>query len=420
MASISLWDLIPPEVKEHIFNCSDDLLTRYLNHLLTHAEIETHGNEIWRIAIKTEWDEDLSTLPPNHFPTIKTGLELVASRQVYIRLCTFRPDLINTNHLKDQFDPTKVANEDRPMEKLGTLLDCLSDLLIHVPLRQQWYDGIPEWLKNDKLTLFCVAACFGHNALLESLLTDPELRNNHTDSSLATICLKFAVRFGDQHTVSLLLQREHIYVGYDNNAALFCAYANGSAEMVELLLEREIPEIDVDNDEEITQILVTACENGNVAVVRLLLENDTFQYYADYQAALYYAAKGGHEEVIKLLFWEGMEIDVNGEYELVPVFGVAAQNGHLEVMKTLVGAGADPSGYDNYAISMAAQHGQLEAVRFLLSFPGVDATVSNNYPIQMAARNGQTEVVKLLLEIPGVDCTVDDHDLRPNTVNLRP
>ena len=92
------------------------------------------------------------------------------------------------------------------------------------------------------------------------------------------------------------------------------------------------------------------------------------------------------------------------------VVRLAAQSGHIDVVKFLVTLpGVDPTILDNITIQYAAVCGHLEVVKFLVTLPGVDPAANGNHAIKWAALNGHLEFVKYLLTFPGVDPTADDN-----------
>ncbi|SCO09473.1 related to ankyrin [Fusarium fujikuroi] len=126
--------------------------------------------------------------------------------------------------------------------------------------------------------------------------------------------------------------------------------------------------------------------------------------------ALSYAARYGHENVVKLLVARD---DVNPNstdrlYGETPL-SWAAKNGHAGVVKFLLGNQgiiADCVHKNRQTpLSFAAENGHLEVVRLLLSRHDVDPNSTAwrvGTPLACAARKGHTAVVKLLLEKQGV------------------
>ncbi|KAI1042022.1 hypothetical protein LB505_012173 [Fusarium chuoi] len=126
--------------------------------------------------------------------------------------------------------------------------------------------------------------------------------------------------------------------------------------------------------------------------------------------ALSYAARYGHEKVVKLLVARD-DVDPNstdGLYGETPL-SWAAKNGHAGVVKLLLdnqGILADCV-HENHQtpLSFAAENGHLEVVRLLISRHDVDPNSTSwrvGTPLACAAQKGHTAVVKLLLEKPGV------------------
>ena len=103
------------------------------------------------------------------------------------------------------------------------------------------------------------------------------------------------------------------------------------------------------------------------------------------------AAENGHLAVVKYLHKNGANIAAYNNYAAV----YAAENGHLEVVKYLYENGANITVGDNYAVGLAARNGHLEVVKYLHQ-NGADITADNNYAVRKAAENGHLEVVKYL------------------------
>ena len=87
----------------------------------------------------------------------------------------------------------------------------------------------------------------------------------------------------------------------------------------------------------------------------------------------------------------------------------AADNGHADIVKMLIDAGADPSSEDDLALRVACTAGHTDVVRLLLSNTEVDPMALNNWALQTAITHGHAEVTALLLADPGV---IPTHVLR--------
>jgi len=68
--------------------------------------------------------------------------------------------------------------------------------------------------------------------------------------------------------------------------------------------------------------------------------------------------------------------------------GVAAENGHLEMVNRLLeDSRVDPSAANNRAIQYASKNGHLKIVRILLEDFRVDPSAANNFAIHFASKN---------------------------------
>ena len=72
--------------------------------------------------------------------------------------------------------------------------------------------------------------------------------------------------------------------------------------------------------------------------------------------------------------------------------------GDLTAVQCLLRADINPSAQDNYAIGVAAQNGHLDVVELLLADKRVNPSADNNYAIRWAAHWGHLDVVQLLLK----------------------
>ncbi len=83
---------------------------------------------------------------------------------------------------------------------------------------------------------------------------------------------------------------------------------------------------------------------------------------------------------------------------------VASYNGRTEVVKLLLAdPRVDPAVNNNYAIRIASERDHAEVVKLLLNDKKVDLATYDNYAILWASQRGHAEVVRLLLADPRVD-----------------
>lgn len=129
---------------------------------------------------------------------------------------------------------------------------------------------------------------------------------------------------------------------------------------------------------------VDAASTGDVAKVRELLSRGVLVDVLDNrdapmgQTALMHAAKNGHIDVIRVLLSAGASVSARDK--AVPTFPevahghqplhYAVRNKNVAVAKVLLDAGADPNGLSSHAeppLNVAIQHGNVEVVKFLLT-----------------------------------------------------
>jgi len=131
---------------------------------------------------------------------------------------------------------------------------------------------------------------------------------------------------------------------------------------------------------------------------------DINQYDCVFNTPLLWAAKNGHEEVVKILLGRD---DVNpekpGQYEKTPLC-YAAKNGHEGVVKMLLGRDdVNPDKPDKHSqtpLCLAAEKGHEGVVKILLGRDDVNPEKQDQWgptPLCVAAKNGHEGVVKILL-----------------------
>ena len=100
-----------------------------------------------------------------------------------------------------------------------------------------------------------------------------------------------------------------------------------------------------------------------------------------------------YNDSLNYLYVEFLDVNIY-EYVRFNFFGIfidCVESGNI-----------DPSANNNYAIGWAAENGQLELVKYLMSLPksyGIDPSAGNNGAIRWAAENGHLDVVKYLMSL---------------------
>ena len=124
-------------------------------------------------------------------------------------------------------------------------------------------------------------------------------------------------------------------------------------------------------------------------------------------SALHFAALNGHTEVAKLLLEAGADKDAANNLGITALHS-AAESGHIEVVKLLLAAGADKDKADSE--ERTALHRTIRKIAALLAYDAErDATNSDSTSrtAYVAAPSSELEIVQLLLEA-GVDQNVAD------------
>jgi len=163
------------------------------------------------------------------------------------------------------------------------------------------------------------------------------------------------------------------------------------------------------------QALHNAARSGDYTAVKALLSTDSslINETDDWnQTPLSIAADKGHLEIVKYLVEQGAQLNQADRLDNTPLH-IAAGKGHLEIVKYLVKKRANVdqiNGYGRTPLYAAAERGRFEIVKYLVE-QGVDvdrASHSKETPLHAAAEGGHLEIVKYLVE-QGVDVDPASH-----------
>ncbi len=211
-------------------------------------------------------------------------------------------------------------------------------------------------------------------------------------------------------TYSDLLQLEGRNAVY--NKAMHIAASRGDAQSIEYLL---CTDVGVDCESKYNNIktwtpLITASSKGHTLTVEMLLCYGADVNYVskcnDETCALSQAAKGNHVEVVTTLLEAGANVDHNDRHHLTPLKR-AVGKGHLETVKVLLTSGANinyvgDSSWDVPPVMIAVQGGHLEIVKLLCTSGADVSELTGIQALTRAAREGHKEIVEFLLQ-HGVD-----------------
>lgn len=196
---------------------------------------------------------------------------------------------------------------------------------------------------------------------------------------------------------------------------LYIAAQNGHAEAVALLLARGASPAVARGAG--TTALHAACNEGHAAVVACLLAAGADKFRtrgAGGQDALCIAAYHGSRDVVALLLASGQPYAAPA---LATPLAVAAQKGHLRVVRQLVRAGALPSlaaPARGPALYIAARSGHAHVVAFLLRHGAEHGRgrFDGDTPLVVAARRGYLRVCRALVKA-GADCNLSPSGEHP-------
>ena len=191
----------------------------------------------------------------------------------------------------------------------------------------------------------------------------------------------------------------------------------------ETKLSEEPKEVSVEKQNKCTEMLYKAVQARNLTMIQLVLaKNETNVNRCSSSgftpldsACSIVSISNGHLDVVKLLLGaEGINVN-QATNDGVTALYIASENGHLELMKLLLdaeGINVNEARNDGAtALYMASQNGHSNAVKLLLVAEGVNYnqhTKRNQTPLNIASYNGHVEIVRLLLQQPNIDLNKKD------------
>ena len=172
---------------------------------------------------------------------------------------------------------------------------------------------------------------------------------------------------------------------------------------------------------------------GDTEAMDYLIKFRKADPHADNDYSIIVAAMGGHVNAVKLLLDLGLNPSAldnaplehaakNGNIELVRflltyepslqkldrdfdrALALAARRNYVDIVQLL---SIDPNSNYGYAFTVAIDYNSIKVVKFLLETGRVNADYLNNYAIIKAASNGYNKLVQILLKYKNVDPTVD-------------
>ncbi|XP_065488502.1 ankyrin repeat and SOCS box protein 3 isoform X1 [Caloenas nicobarica] len=216
-----------------------------------------------------------------------------------------------------------------------------------------------------------------------------------------------AARAGNVDLLKKLMRKRHSLDVPDNRGwmPIHEAAAHRSNECLKMLI-RAAPSKDYIHTKTFVGMtpLHLAAYYGSSEGVRILLEAGARpnEITTDETTTLFLAVQSGKADIVKILIGYGANVEGPHTWSGWNSLHQASLEGHTEIMKILLEAGASKECEDDYGITplfIAAQYGKLECLRLLITFgANVNCQAKDKAsPLLIAAQEGHTECVELLL-----------------------
>uniref|UniRef100_A0A670J0F4 Ankyrin repeat and KH domain containing 1 n=1 Tax=Podarcis muralis TaxID=64176 RepID=A0A670J0F4_PODMU len=252
------------------------------------------------------------------------------------------------------------------------------------------------------------AASAGHVEVARVLLEYGAGINTHSnefkESALTLACYK-----GHLDMVRFLLEAgaDQEHKTDEMHTALMEACMDGHVEVARLLLDSGA-QVNMPADSFESPLTLAAC-GGHVELAALLIERgaNLEEVNDEGYTPLMEAAREGHEEMVALLLAQGANINAQTEETQETALTLACCGGFSEVADFLIKAGADIELGCSTPLMEAAQEGHLELVKYLLAAgANVHATTATgDTALTYACENGHTDVADVLLQA-GADLVI--------------
>uniref|UniRef100_A0A8D8UUR8 Ankyrin repeat and KH domain-containing protein 1 n=1 Tax=Cacopsylla melanoneura TaxID=428564 RepID=A0A8D8UUR8_9HEMI len=258
----------------------------------------------------------------------------------------------------------------------------------------------PEDHNENGHTPLMEAASAGHVGVAKILLEYGAGINTHSnefkESALTLACYK-----GHLDMVRFLLSAgaDQEHKTDEMHTALMEASMDGHVEVAKLLLDSGA-QVNMPTDSFESPLTLAAC-GGHVDLALLLIERgaNIEEVNDEGYTPLMEAAREGHEEMVCVLLQKGAKINAHTEETQETALTLACCGGFLDVADFLLKNGANIELGASTPLMEAAQEGHLELVRYLLDAGAqVHAkTQTGDTALTYACENGHTDVADLLL-----------------------
>ncbi|GFY68105.1 ankyrin-3 [Trichonephila inaurata madagascariensis] len=255
----------------------------------------------------------------------------------------------------------------------------------------------------DEQTALHVAAKHDRINIVKYLINTKLMCINECDIHGKTP-LHLAIDGDSKKTAKYLLKHEANMAIKDTSglSPLHCAILRNNTKMAEFLLEKET-NIGNNLSPGGYSALHRAAEKGQTGLVIMLIKKIDLGLKTDFGVTpLHVAADNGHLEVVKILIRSGADVNARTVSDSTPLHS-AVQSGDEEIVECLLRHGAEVNASMlnlSLPLSHAAEEGRVTIAKLLLRYGAVvdlDTDLGQT-PLQFAAQNGHFDFVKLLLE----------------------
>ena len=405
------------------------------SHLSVQEYLETR-NEIWGISVMDAQlfvsESCLWTLQYEHY--LSSPLYEYATLNWFLHCKSYQDLVLSAENTKHELTIPLLNHFLGSFQQASTsYVKWVNWVRIRIDKKDCYFSSLSCVLSTPLCPAF--AAAFAGLGELVSWLWHSEgdnmkIKNNNGDSLLS-----IASRHGTEWIMAEMLKRSPDISDVGN--ALIPASATGKLNTIKLLLDQGA-DVNLTSGSYRYTALGAAAMEGSLETVRLLLDRGADVNLIagrGYSTALGIAALKGHLETVRLLLDRGADVNLaagagllqSGDLKTVRLFlildqganfnygaglGAAAYSGHLEIVRLLLGRGADinhTGGLFGTALCAAAYSGHLEVVRLLLG-RGAEFNLTHclfGTALRAAAQNGNLETVRLLLD-RGADVNLTD------------
>ncbi|KAF4119675.1 Ankyrin repeat [Geosmithia morbida] len=331
---------------------------------------------------------------------------LTASELVHALAVEIGEDELDEENLPDLEDVVSVC--------AGLVaVDRMSDTvrLVHYTAQEyfertwrQWFPEAPEYISR-----VCIACLSFSSFSTGPCTTAAEFQSRLSENTL----YDYAARHWGHHAQASLSETDELMLEFLKN------HGAVSASSQVLLTPQNAPSYSQNTPHDVTGMHLAAYFGLRQAVSSLMrLGYSPSVANSHGQTPLWWAAKNGHEPVVKLLL-NADRMDVNAkdsEYGRSPLWW-AVSNGHDGVVGLLmdreeVDVNAPDREYGRAPLAWAARSGSYGVVKLLLGRDGINVNTRDSLysdtPLSWAARNGHEDVVQLMLDHPDTDVNCEE------------